>query len=256
MYRAQVTGFVQRLLFGWLLCVAVAVTASAQQPKAVITGPKEARCGALVVLDATASEGVGRLWLLAVAPEETSFLPVESSTKCLFASPVAGRYEFVLIVAGTNANGGPMAEIARHTITLTGGANPPTPPDPPGPTANPYPAPTAEARQTLGAVLAVRMSRADATSLAAFYHQAAKLVESAPAARAAGVKPEAGTTSELRAWLVSNGKDLGLAGRYASLASAVDGYLAGALGTKVRDVTPADVAAIEALAWACWEGGK
>jgi hypothetical protein len=251
MYRAQVVTYVQRLLFGLLLCVAA--TAAAQQPKAVITGPKEARCGALVVLDATSSEGVGRLWLLAVSPEETSFLPVESSTKCLFASPVQGRYEFVLIVSGVNANGGPAADMARHVVTLTGGVSPP---DPPGPTENPYPAPSAETRTALGAVLAVKMSRVDATSLAAFYHQAAKLVESAPAARAAGVKPEAGTTSELRAWLVSNGKDLGLAGRYASLASAVDGYLAGALGTKVRDVTPADAAAIEALAWACWEGGK
>lgn len=111
----------------------LSAVALAQQPKAVVTGPREARCGSLVVLDATESVGSGRLWLLAVAPEETSFLPVESGLKCIFASPTSGIYRFVLVVAGTNTNGGPAADMATHEIRLTGGVSPPNPPDPPTP---------------------------------------------------------------------------------------------------------------------------
>lgn len=115
------------------------VTAAAQSPKAVITGPKDARCGSLVVLDASESTGTGRLWLLAVSPEETSFLAVESGLKCILASPTPGAYTFVLVVSGTNANGGPAAEMATHTILLRGPDPPPVPPpdpppDPPQPT--------------------------------------------------------------------------------------------------------------------------
>lgn len=125
---------------GMMAAIVLMLAAAAsygQAPKAIIAGPKEARCGALIVLDATASEGIGRLWLLAVAPEETSFLPVESGLKCLFASPTPGRYEFVLVVAGVNANGGPAAEMARHTVTLSGGSPPVKPPDITDPTQPP-----------------------------------------------------------------------------------------------------------------------
>lgn len=128
-----------------LLCAAAAAvltaTAAAQVPKAVVTGPREARCGALVVLDATESQGLDRLWLLAAAPEDTSFLPVETRLKCLFASPTPGKYEFVLIVAGQNANGGAAVDLARHTVTLTAGTppTPPTPPNPPDPPTPPVP---------------------------------------------------------------------------------------------------------------------
>lgn len=120
----------------WL---AAAIAAGQTPPKAVITGPKESRCGSLVVLDASESSGTSRMWLLAVSPEETSFLPVESGIKCIFASPVAGRYQFVLVVAGTNANGGAAAEMATHTVQLTGGITPPPPP--PDPTDPPLPSP-------------------------------------------------------------------------------------------------------------------
>jgi len=103
--------------------------AAAQPPRAVITGPKESRPGALVVLDATESQGLGRIWLLAVSPEETSFLAVESGLKCIFASPTPGSYTFVLVVSGVNANGGPLADMTTHTVTLIG-ANPPPDPKP------------------------------------------------------------------------------------------------------------------------------
>lgn len=242
---------------GFVVWAMLLTAADGQMPRAIVTGPKEARCGALVVLDASASEGVGRLWLLAVAPEETSFLPVEAATKCIFASPTPGRYEFVLIVAGTNVNGGPAAEMARHTVTLSGGTIPPPPPPPPDDVAkNPFPPPAAVLRTAAEAVTAVRTSRADATRLTELYDQARRLVESAPAARAAGTKPEIGTTSELRAWLIANGRQLGLDGRYPGLGEAVDTYLAGQLGTRLRDVTAADAAALAALAWGIWEGGR
>jgi hypothetical protein len=73
------------------------------------------------------------VWLLAVSPEPTSFLPVESGLKVIFASPTPGDYTFVLIVSGTNANGGPMADMATHTVTLLGPRPPPVPPQPPVP---------------------------------------------------------------------------------------------------------------------------
>jgi hypothetical protein len=118
----------------WLAVLIAAGMAQAQvAPKAVITGPKDARCGSLVVLDASESAGTGRLWLLAVSPEETSFLPVEAGRQCIFASPVAGSYRFVLVVCGTNANGGPAADMATHTVVLRKADGPPDPPDPPLP---------------------------------------------------------------------------------------------------------------------------
>ncbi len=122
-----------RTVFVWLLLAAAAL---AQSPRAVITGPKESRPGSLVVLDATESEGTGRLWLLAVSPEATSFLPVDGGLKCIFASPTPGVYTFVLVVAGTNPNGGPAADMATHSVHLTG-PSPPVPPPGPGPQTGP-----------------------------------------------------------------------------------------------------------------------
>jgi hypothetical protein len=117
----------------------LAASALAQTPRAVITGPKEARPGALVVLDATESEGTGRLWLLAVSPEPTSFLPVEAGLKCIFASPTPGDYRFVLVVAGTNPNGGPAADMATHTVHLLSPSPPVPPEDPPADPTQPPP---------------------------------------------------------------------------------------------------------------------
>jgi len=118
-----------------LILLLFAAPVYATQPRAVITGPKEARPGSLVVLDATESQGLGRLWLMAVSPEETSFLAVEGGKNCIFASPTPGVYVFVLVVSGTNPNGGPAADMATHTVTLTG------PRPPPGPDPKPEPKP-------------------------------------------------------------------------------------------------------------------
>ena len=130
-----------RIILLAALAICLPLSALAQSPRAVITGPRESRPGALVVLDATASEGLGRLWLLATSPEETSFLPVESGLKCIFASPTPGDYVFVLVVSGTNPNGGPAADMATHTVTLLAPRPPPvpTPDDPTDPTNPPLP---------------------------------------------------------------------------------------------------------------------
>jgi hypothetical protein len=122
-----------------LLLLLLYQPAAGQTPRAVITGPKESRPGSLVVLDATESQGLGRVWLLAISPEPTSFLPVESGLKVIFASPTPGDYTFVLVVSGTNANGGPMADMATHTVTLLAPRPPPVPPVPPTPPPGPDP---------------------------------------------------------------------------------------------------------------------
>jgi hypothetical protein len=106
------------------------------------------------------------------------------------------------------------------------------------------------------AVASVKTGQEDAAMLATLYQDASRLVSSAPAARAAGTKPEIGTTAELRAWLVSNGRELGLQGKHGGLADAVDAFLGGQLGTAIRDVSEADATALLALAWGVWEGGQ
>jgi hypothetical protein len=62
--------------------------------------------------------------VLASAPEETSFLPVDGGLKCIFASPTSGEYVFILVVSGTNVNGGPAVDMVKHVVTLLA-ANPP-----------------------------------------------------------------------------------------------------------------------------------
>lgn len=128
----------------WLLATLVCSAAYGELPRAVVTGPKDARPGSLVVLDATASVGLSRAWILAASPEETSFLPVEGGLKCIFASPTPGKYQFVLVVAGTNQNGGAAVDMAVHVVTILGAAPPIAPPEPPpDPTRPPSTRPTA-----------------------------------------------------------------------------------------------------------------
>lgn len=230
-----------------------ASVAMGQSPRAVITGPKEAQLGDLIVLDASESVGSSRIWLLAVSPAEKAFLPVDDGLRCVFATGASGKYTFVLVVAGVNANGGAVAAMATHSIEVVGGR----PPDPtPPPTANPYPIPAGDLLTAAKSVAGVKTARKDATLLAKLYQDASRLVLSAPAARAAGTKPEIGTTAELRAWLVSNGRELGLQGKHGGLADAVDAFLGGQLGKSVRDVSEADATALLALAWGVWEGGQ
>ncbi|MBT9153214.1 MAG: hypothetical protein DDT35_01443 [Firmicutes bacterium] len=200
--------------------------------------------------------------MLAVAPVEKTFLPVDQGLRCVFATGTAGKYTFVLVVAGTNVNGRAVAEMATHSVLVSGGTAPPHPtPGPapaptPMPDLNPYLTPK-PAWQTLAAgVLLVKTNRVDATNLAELYDSAKRLVLSAPAALAAGTKPEVGTTAELREWLIRNGQQLGLQGKYPGLAAAVDVFLGKQLGTAIRKVTENDADMLGVLAWAIWEGGK
>jgi hypothetical protein len=135
-----------RIGFSSLLAAAVFLLPSfafAQAPKAIITGPKEAQAGDLIVLDASESTGTSRLWLLAVSPVEKSFLPVDSGLRCVFATGTPGKYTFVLVVAGTNPNGGALAEMTTHSVTVQGTGPPVVPPvvppivTPPDPTLPP-----------------------------------------------------------------------------------------------------------------------
>jgi len=101
-----------------------------QPPTAIITGPKVADAGDLIVLDASASTGSSRLWIQAVAPTPKSFLPVDNGVRCVFATGTPGRYVFVLVVAGTGPNGNALAEIATHEIVVSGGTAPSDPTNP------------------------------------------------------------------------------------------------------------------------------
>ena len=134
----------RRVLFAMILqTLFVCAVAAGQPPKAIITGPKEAQSGDLIVLDASESTGTSRLWLLAVAPVEKSFLPVDQGLRCVFATGTPGKYTFVLVVAGTNANGGAVAEMTTHSVVVFGGTSPGPAPDPgPGPDPTNPPLPT------------------------------------------------------------------------------------------------------------------
>jgi hypothetical protein len=182
--------------------------------------------------------------------------PLSWRMRLLFTPPASGTY---LLIFDWNE---PPFGLAVHRIEIRGPPGPspdPTPgPDPqpgPGP-VNPYPAPAQSVQEATAAIRAIPIARPDATALGQLYADAQRLVASAPAAIAAGTKPEIGTTSELRAWLVQYGRELGLQGKYAGLADAVDRYLGQSLGTSIRNVTAADADVLGGLAWAVWEAGR
>ena len=123
-----------------LLFLLLTTIANAQQPKAVITGPKESISGDMVILDATQSQGLKFVWKMIWLPgeEQKSFLPVDSNTKCIFAAGVDRDriFHFVLVAAGTNTNGGPEVDVATHDLLIKarGSTTPTDPTLPPSPT--------------------------------------------------------------------------------------------------------------------------
>lgn len=126
---------------GLAICALIlaASCAIAQQPKAVITGPKEADAGDLVILDATQSQGESFAW--AIIPPTKVFLPVDSGQRCVFASGQPGTWQFALVAAGKNANGGASVDVTLWSVTITGPTPIPPGPDPPGPSPDPTPGP-------------------------------------------------------------------------------------------------------------------
>lgn len=236
-------------VFFWLILLSTCV--SAQEPRAVITGPKEAQLGDLIVLNGGESTGTSRLWLLAAAPSPKTFMPVNDGRECVFATGTPGDYTFVLVVAGIGVNGNALAQMATHTVKVLGGQAPVNP-TPFPPATNPYPPPPAALQAALQPIFSIQLTTIDGRNLAELYAAAQKLVMSAPAAIAAGTKPEIATTADLRAWLVVNGQQHGLQGKYPGLADAVDRYFGTQLGTELRQVTPQDGNVLLALAWAVW----
>lgn len=97
--------------------------------KAVISGPKEAKVGDLVILDATRSEGLAYEWVL--ANSDKTYLPVENGTKLVFSSGDSGEYIFVLVVGGEDNNKKMVVSTTQHKVMILGKAPcPPTPDNP------------------------------------------------------------------------------------------------------------------------------
>jgi len=115
------------------------------------------------------------------------------------------------------------------------------PPDP----VNPYAVPSQALRETVGPITRIQMSPQGATALAAMYHEIGHAV----------LTDTVGTTAELRRRLIERGKSLGLQGRYAGLADAVDDALEQLLGLAIRELHSDDAAKLDAVAWAIWEAG-
>lgn len=111
------------------LCI-LATSVCFGQATAVVSGPKEALAGDLVILDASASKGGAFKWLLVNSTK--TFLPVDNNTKVVFASNQPGEYVFILVVAAKNSEAVEI-KTAEHKVLLKGGD--------PGPNPNPNPNP-------------------------------------------------------------------------------------------------------------------
>lgn len=105
--------FTIAVLAGLLFC-----NVAYSQAKATITGPKESLSGDLVILDASQSQAQKYLWKL--LENDKSFLSTDGGLKCIFAAGVdePRTFHFILVVAGTNANGGPEVDIATHDLLV------------------------------------------------------------------------------------------------------------------------------------------
>lgn len=102
--------------------------------KAVVSGPKEALAGNLVVLSCAESVGDNFAW---ITPEGLQTLSCGDVKKDLgFAVARAGTYEFVLVAADSEAN----IAYAKHTVKIVGSL--PTQPDPGEPEEPEEPTPT------------------------------------------------------------------------------------------------------------------
>lgn len=123
--------------------------------------------------------------------------------------------------------------------------DPPQPPDPPGPGVNPW-RPSSNWKSASSKILALKLSRQDATALASLYGNLSR-----PASL-----DSLATTGQLRQRLIQEGASLGLHGRYPGLADAINEYLA--VSVRRENVALNKEAAaqvLETLAWAVWETG-
>lgn len=127
-----------RALLAWVILTATACA----QATAIITGPKEVAPGDLVILDASGSDADSLQWML--ANSDKSFLQFEGNRKCVFASGVAGTYEFILSTAKC-VDGTAAIAVTRHTLTVGSPEPSPSPKPTPKPQPiNPSPTPQPE----------------------------------------------------------------------------------------------------------------
>lgn len=133
------------LLVAWLVFCAAAEAAT---PKAVIKGPRTARCGDKIVLDASDSAGETYEWdVTAVPPLDLDRdQPEIDGAELRLPSYPNTEYLITLVVAGIDEQGKPRADITRWRVKVEEHGQPvpgpPAPaPGPPAPAPGPAPVP-------------------------------------------------------------------------------------------------------------------
>ncbi len=111
----------------------------ASGPQAIISGPTETAAGELVILDAGESTGVGYDWR--VEPEALAdgrWQLYEDKRVLVFASPVPGRYTFILSVAQDNQSSVAVLHVVNGEAPTPNPFPDPNPtPEPPDPLPEP-----------------------------------------------------------------------------------------------------------------------
>lgn len=122
-------------------------------------------------------------------------------------------------------------------------------PDPkPDPTPDPNPwTPVDQWRPVVKPLLAFALDRQDSIRIAEMYGVAASQIAAGAIA----------TTLDLRQWIIVNGKELGLQGKYPGLADSMNNVMAEAMGLDVRPLNAErSTEFLHTLAWAIWEAGR
>lgn len=234
------------------LSLVLAPTAASGQttvPKAVLVGPATVAQGTMAIVKTEGSDGKNFRWLILPKAAEAWFLPV-------FVDAGAGKQERagVLVPGGPGpiyinliATASDVSDVATLVVNESDPPSPPVPP-PPLPAKNPY-LPTVDYQPVMAKILVVKMSRDDATRLAAMYATVGKDAE------AGKMK----TVTDLRAAIISRGIPLGLKGKYADLKVAVEFALTSVFGLPETETDVNREGAVpyfDTLAWAVWETGK
>jgi hypothetical protein len=105
------------------------------QPVAVITAPESVPPGELTVISSKGSEGDNLQW---IKPDGLTVVQVGCEvmdSQLIFATSRPGRYEFILVVADSEAR----ITYAKHVVAV--GQPPPDPPEEPTPAPDPEPEP-------------------------------------------------------------------------------------------------------------------
>lgn len=132
-------------LIAFALLIVPLSNLEAATPKAVITGPRTARCGDTITLDASDSDGETYEWDVDAIPflAEDRDQPevTDEGLKIRLPSYPGVEYIVTLVVAGIDELGKPRASITRWRVKVEGHAPAPAPGPSPGPAPNPGPSP-------------------------------------------------------------------------------------------------------------------